>query len=167
MSDFTWLGLIAAPVGALGGVWLGSRLSTQSDTERWLREQRLETYVHLLNLLTAINRHFAVGMKVSKFEAAEAEEHEHDFEGVADIWQTRLTELEHLELTLSLLGDKVSVQYHQSVDPLILEYFEAVDKENASVTEAQWLGIVDRGTIAIDKITKAARAELGVPASRS
>lgn len=162
--DFSWIGVAIAPIGALTGVVLGTRLTSNLETKRWLRDQRLESYVHLLDLLTAINRHFAVGMRVNKFRLATAVAHGHDAESVDGEWMDRLNELEHLELTLALLGDRVQDTYEAEANDLITDYFDAVESD--AVTEGEWDALVDRGRRLIEHLAAAARAELGVPRRR-
>lgn len=154
------LGLIIAPVGALVGVVIGSWLSRRDETNRWVREQRLHLYVELIDLLTAINRQFATELMVSTLRADSAAEAGHDFEGVEVLWHDRQTELEHLERRLSLLGGAVRDAFAKHVESTIVRYFAAIEGD---VSEAEWQAIVVAGHDAIEALTAAARADLGIP----
>src|SRR5690606_34628068 len=144
--DTQVLGLVIAPVGALSGVAVGSWLSRRNEADRWLREQRLRLYVDLIDLVTAINRQFATEVAVSTLEADAAAEAGHDFEGVELVWQDRHTELEHLERRLALLGGAVQEIYAARVEPVIAQFFDAIDDP---VGEAEWSAIAVAGRSAV------------------
>jgi hypothetical protein len=150
----------ASPVLALLGVWLGARLGSLQENRRWLRDQRLQTYVEYLDHLVEVTRVFSVGMKVSNLQRERAQNSGHDFTGVENSFQDLMSDLEHLDQRLELImGHNVS-EALQDVHGVILMMTDARDDENA--TEELWNEITEESWAATSNLQEAMRTELGV-----
>lgn len=76
------LGLIkevATVVLPIVGVMAGAKLAGRSADEQWLKKERLAAYLELIDQLSSMAKHFALGMRVSKFsQHEESEDHNED-----------------------------------------------------------------------------------------
>lgn len=157
------VGLVTA-TGVLTAAFLGALFARKTSERDWLRQKRADAYLELLDLLKEINTSFAVGQRVSKFRAASALQHGHDFEGVEDAWYHHQTELEHLELRIELLGGKLGDLYRDRANDLIIDMTDAIEAED--ITEDDWNALVMRAHDLIDDLVKIARQDLGVKSTK-
>lgn len=154
------LGILAV-VAPLVGVWVGARLGDRSSEDAWLREQRLNAYLALLDQLEALINIFAVGQRVSRFRE-DAAAHGHDFEGVDEAWSDAMTDLRHLEMRISILGGRVGEVYNMHAHALLSDMLEALDDE--SVPEPEWDKLVSRGHVIQEALEASAREDMQVGA---
>lgn len=151
---------IATIVLPLAGVLVGAQLARRSANEQWLKKERLEAYLKLLQHLREMTRRFGVGLRVSKFRA-EAAEHGHDFEGVSWGWQEDMEELEHIEVSIRLLGGRLGALYEATADDLISEMLDAIDDDE--ISEPEWDHLLGRAHQLIQTLESTAAADLHVP----
>lgn len=159
-EDMEILVLALTIIGPLVGVWIGSHLSSRSSDRDWMREKRAEAYLELLDLLLEINQTFAVGLRVSHFQAESAREHGHDFEGVEDAWRGETDALDHVELRINMLGGKLTKVYRDNAHDLIGSMFDALDDDE--ITSEQWSQITSNGHALVEQLVEISRKDLGV-----
>ena len=156
----TWVKDVFTIIGPLIGVWVGTRLSGRSTDERWLREQRLQAYLALLEHMERLVQQFAVGLRVNKFGAENAVNHGHDLEATEQSWHDLIDDLRHFELRVSLLGGQLGDRYERLADVQWSNMLDAI--ENKAVTEEEWDHIVSRGRQLIGMLERSARQDMGV-----
>lgn len=155
--DWSALTAVLSGVVALGGVYLGARLSRRNADDQWRREQRLKTYTEVLAALRSVNSQFATSVRVSHLNADSARESGHDFEGTEWRWLDSFAEIERLEDSLALVGGRGRFVYDQEVNPLLADYWDALDEPDAD----EWDALVDRGSRVLEKVSDAFRRDLG------
>jgi hypothetical protein len=156
----SWIQTALTLLAPLVGVYLGANLSARGTGASWLRDKRLAAYLELLDLVKAINKTFAIGLRVSKLQTESAAAHGHDFEGVEDVWRDSHDELERIEMRINILGGELSAVYRKQADSWISDMLGALDDENP--TSEQWDALVERGHQLIDELERVAGADLAV-----
>lgn len=165
--DLAWLkdfgGFIkdlATVILPIVGVMVGAKLASRSADEQWLKKERLTAYLELIEQLSGMMKHFAVGMRVSKFSRHNPS-CDHDDDSVAADWQEQMDELERAEVKARLLGGHLGSVYEATADDLIGEMLDAID--DPVITPAEWDALTWRGHDLRAALEKSAKTDLAVP----